>query len=111
MTAKYRFEGAELILNPTASGLPSERRMSIWRRIVPARADDNRVFYAACNCDGSSTLCCGPDGTELESETIGECLVKYTLNGAAVDKYRTPEETMRNIDYPKHFRPELYDLE
>ncbi len=111
MTAKYRHEGAELILNPTASGLPPERRMSIWRKIIPARADDNRVFYAACNCDGSSTLCCGPDGTELKGENIGECLVKYTLNGATVDKYRTPEETMRNIDYPKHFRPDLYDLE
>ena len=43
ITATYRSKGAALVLNPFASGLPPERRMSLWRRIVPARADDNRI--------------------------------------------------------------------
>ena len=111
ITAKYRNQGAILILNPTASGLPPERRMSLWRKVIPARADDNRLFYAACNCDGSSVLCCGPDGSEIEGKEIGEHLFRYDLDLSLIEKYRTPEETMRNIDYPKHFRPELYDLE
>ncbi len=110
ITATYRNQGAELILNPTASGLPPERRMTLWGKVIPARADDNRLFYAACNCDGSSVLCCDPNGNELHGENIGDCLVKYELDRSAVDKYRCEEETMRNIDYPKHFRPELYDL-
>ena len=110
ITATYRNQGAELILNPTASGLAPERRMSLWRKVIPARADDNRLFYAACNCDGSSVLCCGPDGNELKGEKIGDCLVKYELDRSAVERYRCEEETMRNIDYPKHFRSELYDL-
>ncbi len=110
ITATYRNQGAMLILNPTASGLSPERRMSLWRKVIPARADDNRLFYAACNNDGSSVICCGPDGSELEEEDIGDCLVKYELDRSAVDRYWCEEETMRNIDYPKHFRPELYDL-
>ena len=111
ITAKYRNQDAILILNPTASGLPPERRMSLWRKVIPARADDNRLFYAACNSDGSSVLCCGPDGSEIEGKEIGEHLFRYDLDLSKVEKYRVPEETMRNIDYPKHFRPELYDLE
>ena len=111
ITAKYRNQDAILILNPTASGLPPERRMSLWRKVIPARADDNRLFYAACNCDGSSVLCCGPDGSEIEGKEIGEHLFRYDLDLSLVERYRTPEETMKNIDYPKHFRPELYDLE
>ncbi len=111
ITATYRNQDAVLILNPTASGLPPERRMSLWRKIIPARADDNRLFYAACNSDGSSVLCCGPEGSEIEGQRIGDCLMKYTLDMSAVERYRCEEETMRNIDYPKHFRPELYDFE
>ena len=111
ITAKYRSQDAILVLNPTASGLSPERRMSLWRRVIPARADDNRLFYAACNCDGSSVLCCSPDGSEIEGKVIGDHLFRYDLDLSLVERYRTPEETMRNIDYPKHFRPELYDLE
>ena len=110
ITAKYRNQDAILILNPTASGLSPERRMSIWRRIIPARADDNRLFYAACNSDGSSVLCCGPDGSEIEGKKIGEHLFRYELDLSLVEQYRTSEETMRNIDYPRHFRPNLYEL-
>ena len=110
ITSTYRNQDAFLILNPTASGLPPERRMSLWRKVIPARADDNRIFYAACNSDGSSVICCGPDGSEIQGEIIGDCLVRYELDGSAIDRYRGEEETMRNIDYPKHFRPELYEL-
>ena len=110
ITAKYRSQDAILILNPTASGLSPDRRMSLWRKVIPARADDNRLYYAACNSDGSSVLCCGPDGSEIEWKEIGEHLFRYDLDLSLVERYRTPEETMRNIDYPKHFRPELYEL-
>ena len=111
ITAKYRNQGANLILNPTAIGMDTARRMSLWRKVMPARADDHRIFYAACNCDGSSTLCNGPDGSEIEREEIGSCLFRYVLDFSKIDKYRTPEEGMGNIDYPRHLRPDLYDLE
>ena len=111
MTATYRRRGADLILNPTASGLDPERRMAQWRKVMPARADDNRIFYAACNSDGSSTLCNGPDGSEIERKEIGDHLFIYVLDLSMIERYRTPEETMRNIDYPRHLRPELYDFE
>ncbi len=111
ITATYRSKGAALVLNPFASGLPPERRVSLWKKIIPARADDNRIFYAACNCDGSSTICYGPNGSELIGKSIGEHLVMYTLDHCLLERYRDQVETMSNIDYPKHFRPELYDLE
>ena len=110
ITSTYRNQDAFLILNPAASGLSPVRRMSLWRKVIPARADDNRLFYAACNSDGSSVLCCGPDGSELKGECIGDCLVRFELDRSAVYRYRCEEETMSNIDYPKHFRPELYEL-
>lgn len=111
ITATYRRMGADLILNPTASGLAPERRMAQWRKVMPARADDNRLFYAACNSDGSSVLCNGPDGSEIDSRKIGDHLFMYVLDLSMIEKYRTPEETMRNIDYARHLRPELYDFE
>ena len=111
ITATYRRRGADLVLNPTASGLAPERRMAQWRKVMPARADDNRLFYAACNSDGSSVLCNGPDGSEIGREHIGDHLFMYGLDLSMIERYRTPEETMRNIDYSRHLRPELYDFE
>ena len=111
ITGTYRSKGADLVLNPFASGLPPERRMALWKKIVPTRADDNRIFYAACNCDGSSTICCGPNGDDISGEVIGGHLCKYDLDLSMIQRYRNDIETMSSIDYPRHFRPELYDFE
>ena len=110
ITATYRIRNADLVLNPTASGLPPERRMASWKRLVSVRAEDNRLFYAACNHDNESVICCGPDGKEIDGREIGEHLTMYELDFSLIDRYRAQKETMSNIDYPKHFRPELYDL-
>lgn len=111
MTATYRKKGADIVLNPTATYGSGDRRMTIWKRIVPARSDDNRIYCASCNLDGGSSFCSGPNGIEINGDIIGDHLRKYTLDHALLNKYRELPETMRNIDYPSHFRPELYDFE
>lgn len=111
ITGVLRSKGAELVLNPFASPISGDRRISIWRKLVPARADDNRLFYAACNSDGSSVICAGPDGNEIIGENIGGGLFRYRLERSLLDRYRNSEERMGNIDFPRHFRPELYRFE
>ena len=108
MTASYRTGGAELILNPFASPITGDRRLASWKRLIPARSDDNRIFFAACNSDGMSVFCTGPDGSEIMPERISEHLYAYSLDPARMERYRYGEETMGNIDYPKHFRDDLY---
>lgn len=104
----YRLRGAELILMPFASPLPHERRIRLWDTIVPARASDNRVFAAACNCDGKSTYCAAPDGSVLEPG-VHQGFDVFDLDSSIYYKYRTGKETMSNIDYVSHRRPELYE--
>lgn len=104
----YRRRGAEVILMPFASPLPHERRIRLWNTVVPARAADNRVYCAACNCDGESVFCASPDGSVLEGEDHGDFVI-FDMEPSIFMKYRTPPETMSNIDYVPHRRPELYD--
>jgi predicted amidohydrolase len=100
-------KGAEIVLMPAASNLDYYRRMASWRNLLPTRASDNRVFVAACNFDGRAEMCASPDGTIMNGiQTDGFTI--YDIDPELYDRYRTGEETMRNILYRNHRRPELY---
>ena len=103
----YDHKGAELVLMPAASNLDFDRRIASWKTLLSARATDNRVFVAACNFDGRATLCVSPDGRIVKNtETEGYDI--YDIDPSLYDKYRTGEETMHNIRYQAHRRPDLY---
>ncbi len=103
----YGHKGAELILMPAASNLDYDRRIASWSTLLSTRASDNRVFVAACNSDGRATLCASPDGKVMDYvETDGYDI--YDIDPSLYAKYRTGEETMHNIRYQAHRRPELY---
>ena len=103
----YGHKGAELILMPAASNLDFDRRIASWRTLLSVRASDNRVFVAACNSDGRATLCASPDGNVMDFvETEGYDI--YDIDSSLYDRYRSDKETMQNIRYQAHRRPELY---
>ena len=103
----YAGKGAELVLMPAASNLDYDRRVSSWNTLLSTRASDNRVFVAACNNDGRAVVCASPDGSIMGGIQHGGFIV-FDIDSSLYAKYRTGEETMRNIRYQAHRRPELY---
>ena len=92
---------------PAASNLDFDRRIASWKTLLSVRASDNRVFVAACNSDGRATLCASPDGNVMDFvETEGYDI--YDIDSSLYDRYRSDKETMQNIRYQAHRRPELY---
>lgn len=100
-------KGAELILMPAASNLDYDRRVASWSTLLSTRASDNRAYVAACNCDGRATVCTSPDG-KVMGGMQNDGFTVYDIDPSLFDKYRTGEETMHNIRYQAHRRPELY---
>ena len=49
VAATLRQRGAELLIAPFACGLSGQRRRDAWMRVLPARANDNGCYLAACN--------------------------------------------------------------
>lgn len=104
----YERKGAELILMPAASNLDYDRRMASWDNLMYTRATDNRTFVAACNNDGRAAICFAPNGESAEGKQYDGFTV-YDLDSDVYRKYRTGGETMHNIRYQAHRRPELYN--
>ena len=107
ITGTYERKGAELVLMPSASNLDYERRMSTWDSIMYTRATDNRVFVAACNCDGRAVICFAPNGMAVEGEQMDGFTV-YDLDSDLYKKYRGAHETIHHVRYQAYRRPELY---
>lgn len=112
-------DGADIILMPHASGLPSHRRKDIWDKCVKTRAYDNTVYAVACNQIGDNGLgtvfgggCCvvNPKGdTVAENYTGQENMIIADLTSDILDKLRKKEyESMKDLYFLNRRRPELY---
>lgn len=108
--------GAELILMPHASFKDPKERVEMWKRYLPARAYDNRVFVAACdmigNGRGGGILIIDPDGKVVDECVSGhECAVDCTLDAERL-KRSSPDDKgpmgMKGADFFAARRPELY---
>ena len=121
VTRTYAMRGADIVLMPTASGLPAGRREEVWRRILPARAYDNSVFVASCNAVGDNgrgvefgggAMVLDPSGRVIaESFSDGEAMVLADIRAGALDEIRDGDgyRSMRGVHYLSKRRPELYE--
>lgn len=100
-------DGAELLLVPTANMVPY---LSVPRRLVPARAEENGVFLAYANyvgAEGDFTYCglsciCDPAGDDLARADRQEGLILATLDPARATEVRG------GVDYLRDRRPAVY---
>jgi predicted amidohydrolase len=110
-----RAMGADIVLIPHASFMGPELRLERWKRYLPARAYDNRIFAAACNAvgdgNGGGILILDPDGKVLAEHASGEeCAVGCVLDAKLLR--REPQDkgmSMRGTDFFAAKRPELYN--
>lgn len=99
--------GADIILVPTANMLPYT---TVATRLVPARAEENRVFIAYANYVGAEPpfdycgLSCvsGPDGADLARAGAGEEMIFANLDRAALEAARA------DVTYLTDRRADLY---
>lgn len=106
--------GAEVIFAPHAVPIPVEKRMSVWKKILPARGYDNRVYIACCNMwderhFGGGCLVYDPNG-EIVAEFCENrsALLTFTIDEAALHLFRTDSATLSHRYYPRDRRPEIY---
>lgn len=112
-------DGADIILMPHSSGLPSGRRKEIWDKCLKARAYDNTVYVIACNQLGDNGLgtvfgggctAVDPRGNIL-TEDYGskDSMIIAYITSEILDKLRRIEYTsMKDLYYLNRRRPELY---
>lgn len=111
--------GADIILMPHSSGLPSSRRKDIWDKCLKARAYDNTVYVIACNQlgdNGLGTLFGGgcsaidPRGNILaENYDSKDSMIIVDITSEILYKLRRKEYTsMKDLYYLNRRRPELY---
>lgn len=86
LCSKMALQGAQFILNPSASPSETWKRIKFWERYLIARAYDNRVWVMGLN------LCFGSKG--------GGILV-YDGNGDEIIRHENSDNTMVLIDF-KH---------
>lgn len=116
ISTTLRHMGAELILNPHASFKNPKNRVELWKRYLPARAYDNRVFFAACDIigdkNGGGMIVIDSDGIVIKEHTSSD---EYAID-CEIDtgflKRSSPEnmDTMTGTDFFLNRRPELYRL-
>ncbi len=116
ISTTLRYMGAELILNPHASFKDPETRVEMWKKYLPARAYDNRVFFAACDMisgeKGGGMIVFDSEGNTIkEYASSDEHAIDCELDPGLL-KRSSPEDTdtMAGSDFFLRRRPELYRL-
>lgn len=115
ITQTLSLKGAEIIFSPYAVPGTAEKRREVWRKIVPARSYDNRVYMACCNLweegrFGGGCLATNPQG-EIIASAFGQEreLVTFVCDTKQVEQYHQWDASMKYRYYPRYRRPELYD--
>lgn len=105
--------GAEVIFAPHASPRAAGDRLALWKRYIPARSYDNRVYMACCNLWDPERFSGGCLVTDPCGEVLAQVgdggpeLVCFTADPAQTAALRDP--CRRGGFYPAHRRKELYD--
>lgn len=113
ITQTLSLRGAEVIFAPYAAPGTGEDRVKIWKKYIPARSYDNRVYVACCNLTGGESFGGGyfsasPEG-EILSSGYGEDahIEVFAVDRERLKRYRT-EDGPRHSYYPGCRRVELY---
>ncbi len=115
ITQTLALRGAEVVFAPHAVPRISGNREEIWRKYIPARSYDNRIYMACCNLwdhthFGGGCLVTGPRG-----EVISACfddkafLLSCEIDEDLISSFRTLENKRSAHFYPSLRRPELYE--
>jgi len=104
----HALAGAEVLLVPTANMFPY---LSVPRRLVPARAEENGIFIVYANYtgqEGAFAYCglsciCDPSGADLARAGETQTLIHATLDRARI------AEARRGVNYLRERRPLLYN--
>ena len=105
--------GAEAVFAPHAVPGSAAERETIWKKYVPARSYDNRVYMLCCNLrtesGGGGLYGTGPDGCEILPFTEKKGSGSADLNPCEVRRYHEPSAGMRFRYYPAARRGSLYE--
>lgn len=105
--------GAEVIFVPHAVPGGVSERAGIWKKYVPARSYDNRIYMLCCNLvtgnSGGGLYGTGPDGCEILPFSAEKGARSADLDPREVGKYHEPSAGMRYRYYPAQRRSSLYE--
>jgi len=114
ITQTLSLKGAEIVFAPHAVPMTAERRRHLWAKYIPARAYDNRLYFACCNLldnerFGGGCLAVDPDGEILASRFEAEpSILTFEADSDEVYKRRESGHLGKCHFYPRQRRPELY---
>ena len=117
ISAKMRKGGADIILISYASPLRPDIRKETWMKHLPARAYDNGVFVGAVNAVGDNgrgitfgggAMAFDPKGNVIAENFSEKDLVVTVELQSSFRSRLGSDEDMRNIDYFRYRRDELY---
>jgi predicted amidohydrolase len=113
--------GASVIFAPHASPCCAGHRKTVWEKYLPARAYDNRIYFACCNQTGTNgaghsfgggAVIYTPEGEMLcEDDSGTESLLVASLSISKTKRYRNAHDPHYKKYYLAHRRPELYCTE
>lgn len=115
ITQTLALRGAEIIFAPHAVPRVSGNREHIWKKYIPARSYDNRVYMACCNHwdenrFGGGCLITDPRGEILAGHyEEGAHLLVAEIDRELISRYRTEGDMRSTHYYPAKRRTELYE--
>ena len=115
ITQTLALRGAEIIFAPHAVPRVSGNREHIWKKYIPARSYDNRVYMACCNHwddnrFGGGCLITDPRGEILAGHyEEGVHLLVAEIDRELISRYRTEGDMRSTHYYPAKRRTELYE--
>ncbi len=108
ITRTYSLKGAQIVFAPHAVPRAAGDREKIWKKFIPARSYDNRVYMACCNQWGGCFVT-DPAGEVIASYFDEEdTLVCFSFDETEVEKYHCGSSKMSAQYYPSKRKPELY---
>lgn len=113
ITQILSLKGARIIFAPHAVPRISGNREAIWRKYIPARSYDNRVYMACCNAwddtkFGGGCFVTGPEGDIIASHFHEkEALLCFQLDLDKIDNYHSHDCSLKYRYYPSQRRTDL----
>lgn len=112
ITRTLSLKGAQIIFAPHAVPTPLQQRQDIWKKIIPARCYDNRVYILCCNRADNAypggVFACDCAGEVLPAVSCApEHPAVFEIDPHMALRYRT--DTGRRRYHLPFRRPELYD--